>query len=70
MRYGNIFLGLGWRKIYRNWKHYVKTQSYNLQPVCFVVFLNTNRMEKLIDFNVDVSGGCERVDFQTNIGYQ
>lgn len=70
MRYGNIFLGLGWRKIYRNWKHYVKTQSYNLQSVCFVVFLNTNRMEKLIDFNVDVSGGCERVDFQTNIGYQ
>ena len=69
MRYGNIFLGLGWRKIYRNWKHYVKTQSYNLQSVGFVVSLNTNRMEKMIDlmlmFQVVV-----RVDFQTNIGYQ
>ena len=69
MRYGNIFLGLGWRKIYRNWKHYVRTQSYNLQSVGFVVSLNTNRMEKMIDlmlmFQVVV-----RVDFQTNIGYQ
>lgn len=69
MRYGNIFLGLGWRKIYRNWKHYVKTQSYNLQSVGFVVSLNTNRMEKMIDLTL-MFQAVVRVDFQTNIGYQ
>ena len=69
MRYGNIFLGLGWRKIYRNWKHYVKAQSYNLQSVCYVVFLNTNRIEKMIDLTL-MFQAVVRVDFQTNIGYQ
>ena len=69
MRYGNIFLGLGWRKIYRNWKHYVKTQSYNLQSVCYVVFLNTNKIEKMIDLTL-MFQAVVRVDFQTNIGYQ
>lgn len=69
MRYGNIFLGLGWRKIYRNWKHYVKTQSYNLQSVGFVVSLNTNRIEKMIDLTL-MFQAVVRVDFQTNIGYQ